>query len=337
MLRRKWSCLVLPARDAALLVLMAAATIAMLVGATPASAGVIVNDTWQDGTDTDPASPAYSEYGVDSDLDGDLESVWFQGGDGTLNPVGPGGPERGTFSSPTGTSSATWTTYFTPEATPVTLANAGDNLKVTWVFTPTNINNGGNNTSQNFRFAIFDSPAAQRLAANGAPASGAYTGYAMFANMSNTLGNSNPFRLMRRNVANSDLLSTSGNWTPLANGATTGADGYDSGTEYTLEWMITRNAASGLEHLVTMTGGTLNNSGTAQVSFTDATPGTMGGFTFDAFAIRPSGALTTAEQFDTSLFRVESNTVEFIPEPVSLLLFGLGAMGLAIVRRRRGC
>ncbi|MEI9962606.1 MAG: hypothetical protein WDM76_16265 [Limisphaerales bacterium] len=96
---------------------------------------VLVNDTWQDGMRTDPASPVYSENGTDTDADGDLESAWFNTG-GTLTPSP--GHLVGTMPA-NGTSSASWTTYFTPEASPVTLANAGDALQVTWVFTPTTV------------------------------------------------------------------------------------------------------------------------------------------------------------------------------------------------------
>src|SRR3954470_16332202 len=86
----------------------------------PLHAAIIVNDTWIDGTDSDPASPVYSENGVDADADGNLESAWYQGGVGTLDPVGAGGPLRGNM-TPGGTGSASWTTYLTPESTPVTL------------------------------------------------------------------------------------------------------------------------------------------------------------------------------------------------------------------------
>lgn len=299
-----------------------------LVTTQRATAAIIVNDTWQDGTDTDPASPIHSEFGVDSDADNNLESVWYQGGVGTLDPVAAGGPQRGNMTAG-GTSSASWTTYFTPETSPITLAATGDFVKVTWAFTLTNVNAA--NTSQNFRFAMVDSPA-PRLAANGAPASGAFTGYSMFTNMAQTLGNSNPFRLMRRNVASGDLMSTGGNWQAIGTtGAASGNHGYDAATPYTLTWTVTRNAASGLDHDVVMTGGTLDADGTAQVTFTDATPGALGGFVFDTFAIRPSGATTTAELFDTTLFKVETNTV---PEPASLALVGLVSLAMAMVRRR---
>ena len=266
-----------------------------------AGASVLVNDTWLDGTDSDPAAPVWSENGVDSDADGNLESAWFQGGVGTLDPVGAGGPERGNLTTG-GTSSASWTTYATPETGKVTLGQ-GESLHITWAFTPSNVNTS--NTSQNFRLTLVNTPNGSRLSANGTPASAAFTGYAMFMNMGQTLGNSNPFRLMRRNVSSGDLLNTSGNWVAVGTtGATSGNHGYDSGTLYTFDMTLTHNALDGLDINATMTGGTLDNDGTAQVLFTDAAP-QGGSFTFDTFDVRPSGATTTAELFDTSLFKVE--------------------------------
>ncbi len=318
-------------------VLCAALGVLLLFGGvlTPASlsnAATVVSDTWIDDTDSDPAPPTYSENGVDTDADGNVESAWFQGGDGTLDPIAGGGPGplRGAFSSPTGASSASWTTYFTPEGSEVNLANAGDTLKVTWVFTPTEVNT--TNTSQNFRIALVDSPAAARLSAAGAPGSAAYTGYGIFANMGQTLGNSNPFRLVERAVASGALLSASGDWSGLGTtGAVSGNHGYDSGTEYTFMMTIVRTAAGELQIDTSMSGGTLDNDGTASVSFLDATPNN-GSFKFDTFALRPSGATTTAAAFDTRLFRVEFTV---IPEPTSLLLFGIGAAAISLLLGRR--
>jgi hypothetical protein len=300
---------------------LAAAGCAMLTLSTAAHGGLLVNDRWADGTDSDPASPTYSEMGVDGDADTDLEPAWFQGGGGALDPAAAGGPLAGTVS----TGSSSWTTYFTPEGTPVTLANAGDSLTVTWVFTPRTVNAG--NTSQDFRLAVVDSPSAQRLAANGSPAAGLYTGYGMFMNMGPTLGNSNPFQL-REHDGNGALLSASGDWLALANGVATGAAGYASDTQYTYVMSLTRNATNGLDIRSTMSGGTIGGAGSVAVAFTDATAS----FTFDTFAVRPSSAGGTAAQFDTSLFRVDFSPV---PEPATLSLCGFAALvGVAVARRK---
>ena len=51
-----------------------------------------------------------------------------------------------------------------------------------------------------------------------------------------------------------------------------------------------------------MTGGSLNNVGSAALTFTDPTPNT---FTFDTFGVRPSSATDSATNFDSTLFKVE--------------------------------
>ena len=280
----------------------------------------IVRDTWQDGERDTPAAPTYSENGVDGDNDTDIESAWFNGGNGGLF------PSTGHLVMSNATTSSTWTTYFTPEASPITLASAGDQLKLTWVFTPTGVN--ANNTSQNFRLALVDSPSAARISTDVSPGSALYTGYSMFMNMGQTLGNSNPYQLREFVTTSSAFLSASGAWTALANGASSGNTGYASGTEYTFVMTLTRTASSELDIVATMTGGNLNGAGFATVSFTDTTPS---GFTYDTFGIRPSDAGTTAAFLDTTLFKVE-----FIPEPssVALAAMGIGVL-LAAIRRRR--
>ncbi len=128
-----------------------------------ARAGVIVNDTWSDGTRSDPASPTYSENGTDSDSDGDIESAWFSSSAAAMT------PSVHHLTMTQQASSSSYTTYFTPEASPVNLANVGDSMKLTWVFTP-NVSTAQSNTSQNFRLAVVHTPTGSRLTADGTPA-----------------------------------------------------------------------------------------------------------------------------------------------------------------------
>jgi hypothetical protein len=289
-------------------------------------AGIIVNDTWIDGTRNDPASPVYSENGTDSDADGNIESIWLKGGGGTLAPTGAGGPLQGVGF---GTGSASWYTYFTPAGSPVTLANTGDQFHLTWKFTPNGVNTGS--TAQGFNLALaLTPPSATRPTADASVPSAAYQGYAMQMNMAAVLGNANPFQLRKWTLAGSGaLLGTSGNYTSLANGATTGNTGYTSGVLYTFDLTLTRNGANGLDIVSTMSGGSLNNTGTATVSYTDNAPGT---FAFDTFDIRPSKESDSATSIDTSLFRVELIQT---PEPTVTALMGLGIFGLIASRRMR--
>lgn len=307
-----------------------AAVFAAAIGcAITARATVLVNDTWLDGTRTDPASPTYSEFGTDGDADGNLESVWYRGGVGTFDPVGAGGPLRNDLTVNM-TAQSSLTTYFTPEATPVSLA-VGETLKVTWVFTPTTIsvNNG-----QNFRVAVVDSPAANRLTSDLSPVSDAYTGYASFINLtSGNLAHAAPFELRERGtpaVAGS-MLSSGTVWTGIGNGATTGNPGFVSAEPYTYYFEATRTPANELAIIARLTGAAIDGDGVMEVNLTDATPN-GGSFTFDTFTIRISNGNANAAIFDTSLFRVE-----VVPEPATLVMLGLGGiLSIALARRMAG-
>ncbi|QYM77807.1 immunoglobulin domain-containing protein [Horticoccus luteus] len=272
----------------------------------------LVHDTWQDGTRTDPsATDGYAENngvkGTDADSDGDLESQWFQGGVGTLT------VSSGAMTATEDTASQTLFTYFTPAATPVTLAKAGDSMTLKWVFRTTGVN--ATNSSQGFNLAVAQAPADSRVTADGSIPSAAYTGYAMFMNMGASLGNSNSFQLRKwalgAGVAG-NLLGTSGNWTALANGAPKNVHGYDDGTDYTFTITFTRIAGTPntLDIVATMSGGTFNDTGSASVSYSDPSPST---FTFDTFDVRPSSAALTATTIDFRLFDVTYTTTVVAP------------------------
>jgi len=178
-------------------------------------ATVLVSNVWNTAVRTYPAyndtNSPYSEMGVDYNASGDFESAWFNGGGGTMT------SSIGHLVTTVTSSSSSWTTYFTTESSPVTLSGAGDELKITWIFTPSGVATSG--TSQNFRLAVVDSPSAARLTSDGSPGSSTYAGYAMFMNMATTLGSSSSFQLMDRNApgTSSALLSSRRHWPPRSN------------------------------------------------------------------------------------------------------------------------
>jgi hypothetical protein len=301
------------------------AALAALCWTSSVQAAILVSDTWQDADRTN------QEAGVDSDLDGDVESAWFNGGASTMT------ASAGNLSKDLTGTSANWTTYFAAEGSEVNLANTGDKLRVTWTFSLTGV--AAANGSQNFRVGILDSIPANRIAADGNPPAGAagnpYTGYAIFANMGVTLGNSNPFIIRERvgNAGTNAILGTGSDWgagsmTGTLNGATSGNDGFDAGTPYTLVWELTRNGA-GIDIDATLSGQGYNTSGTGTI---DANDPNGNGFIFDTFNVRPSSEAGTASVFDSSLFRVEF--IPAVPEPASLGLLGLSALAMVLRRQR---
>lgn len=286
--------------------------VALACCVTAARATVIINDTWIDGNRNDPARPVYSENGTDADADGNLESAWFNtDNSATSMVIVPGVGANQILRTTNGSSSSSWTTYFTPSnSTPLTLTSVGDSIKVTWVFTPTGV--GVANTSQNLRVAVVDTPDANRIGTNGSPGTAAYLGYAMFMNMGTpTLGGA-AFQLKERTSPGTpaSFLSTSGDWTTVASGGPTSGEGYLDGSNYTFVIQFTLQSGGALQIISTMTGANIGGVGQLSVTNVDATPNSL---TFDTFGIRPSSAAGTAVQFDTSLFKVERFTGGCVP------------------------
>jgi hypothetical protein len=232
--------------------------------------------------------------------------------------------------------SATWFTYFTTNNGAAKLVNAGDEMIVTWQFTPTGVAVINNN--QGFTVTLAQTPSGSRTAGWATQPQAAYTGFTTYMNMGTTLSNSSPFQLKRwaLGATPSALVGTSSNWTNLTGAVTgtKGATGYTSGTPYTYQMILQLDGSGNLDVTTTMTGDNLNNVGSMSISYVDTAPTTDGaGLSFDTFDLRPTSTNISAVAFNTSLFEVQMLNV---PEPSTVLLVGAG-LGLLVglVRRQR--
>ncbi len=315
-----------------LLRLSVSAAVLMFLFAAQASAVIVVSDAFRDANRTQPAAPTYSENGVDSDADGDIESAWYRTGTGSTASV-----TAGHFVTTAGTgSSMTMTNYFTPEVAPVTLTNVGDSIVVAWTF-KTGIVSTTSTGNQDLRIGLLNSPtAASRVSTDTSPGNFLYSGYASFLNFrGGTLGNATPMRTMEWiNPAASAILGTAGNYGIVGTGATAvvgTTPGYADNTTYTFTMSVTKTAA-GADISQSMVGGMLNTSGTLALLVSDAAPQPL---LFDTFVVRPGTPELTSTFFDTTMFQVEFIAGTAIPEPALLPVLAAGLLGLTAVVRRR--
>lgn len=308
-------------------ILAALASAALGTATAQAATMTLVQDAWQDGDRSTPPAPVYSEAGVQSDLDDDLESAWFNGGEGSVMTATPGNLRMDPANA-----GATWTTYNTSEAGSFSLDN-NEWVRFTWRFRTGDVN--ASDTGQNFRIGMVDSAPAARLAADGSPQAGVYTGLALFGNMAEITGNANAFQLRGRGTTPAGpLLEDVDAWLPLSesagNGLGAGAIGYADDTEYTFTTKIKLTPENRLDIAMTMAGGNIGGTGSVSVNLIDVSPITV---SYDTFSIYVGSEGSTASFLDTKLFMVELGDDTEVPEPASAAL--ATAAGLALLANRR--
>lgn len=250
----------------------------LLSGVIPAlPAAILLDDTFADGTRTNQNLPN--------------DSAWFTTSAANMRAF------TNVLSVTNLSTSSSWWTYFTTPGSPVSLG-VGDTLQVTLAFTVSGV--GAQNTSKNLRFGLYNSTGVRPTTDGSLPTVG-YLGYIFFSNFGATWGTGNELRY-RTAFSSNDPLSASGDSTVLATGASvSGTPAFSNNVPYTLDLIVTRSNATTVVFSATYGGGGLTNSVTA----TDSTAV----FTnFDMIQIRPSGAATTATNFNFTRVTVSLNS-----------------------------
>lgn len=260
----------------------------------PATAAVLVNDTWADGSRGETSLP--------------MESAWYaSSASGTPTLSASLNALTGNVRMfETNAGSRLWITHFTEAGAPTELG-PGETLKAILVFRPAGVNNAS--TSRGLRFGLFNfsEPGARRVSADGfstgdgAGAPGAnVTGYIINMNFAQDFGIANPLQIMKRtDLATNNLMGRLQAYTALGSGGgAVGRAGFRDGVTYTLEFAVKR-----LESDAEISAKFSDDAGWS-ISHT-VTDSMAPNVRFDGFGMRPNSAADTADAFTFSRFTVE--------------------------------
>ena len=274
-----------------------------VTAATPTPLGVVVDDQFADSSRSN--TPITTN-----------NSVWFASSASSLSD----GSSGNLVGTPAAGSSRLWIAYFTEDTNqPVHLA-VGRAIKATLVFQGSGIVADGGNS---MRFGLFDyADGGQRVTGDGFGSGSTgnginVRGYMLVHNWGTTFSADEPQSLNVRNqLDNSNLMGSTGAYNPMGSGpdgaTLTGATAFVDNVDYTLELTVSRTTATETSFRATVTG----NGTTNTTVFSDTTYAYP---RFDALAIRPNSAETTASSFTISRFKVEViNAPVVAPAPIPL-------------------
>lgn len=274
-----------------------------LFGLTSASrAVVIVEDTWADASRTNmPISSS--------------NTVWYSSTASSLL------VETNFMLGTNITSARLWVGYFTDDpASPVTLA-PGQMIKVTLVFTPTNVAQWtGSGTQRGLRFGLLNyADGGTRLTDDSFSSSGGnganVTGYMLNLSFYTNFSTETPMEIrVRTNLASANLIGATADYLSLGSGpcCLSNQPGFSSGTTYTLEFIVARTNATDVGVRTRIFGADQD------LSFEVMDTSGFASNRFDAFAIRPNNLANAADHFTFSRF-----TVEVLPISVPLPPFSI--------------
>lgn len=258
--------------------------------ATPTPLGVVVDDTFADLSRTNGPVTVNN-------------SIWYASAAASLSD----GSSGNLIGTPAAGSSRLWIGYFTEDAAqPVHLA-VGRALKTTLEFNATGIvvTNGGNS----MRFGLFDyADGGTRVSADGFGSGSTgngvnVRGYMFVTEFGTSYVANTPQSLYVRNLlSDANLMGSTGAYNSMGAGpdyaTLNGVTAFTDSTPYTLVMTVARLSATNTLFTSTVIGGGTTNT-TAYTDNTYAYP------RYDAIAIRPNSAETTATTINITRFRAE--------------------------------
>jgi hypothetical protein len=224
--------------------------------------------------------------------------------------------------------SSLWLGYFAATNTLVHL-DINRTLKVTLPFTATAYGSFTNNSS--LRIGLYDYyDAGTRTNADGGHYGGSQgvangvRGYMLSLNFGPTFNANSPLQLLGRNfLPDNNLMGSAGDYFSFGSGPAGGgfsnSVAFVAGTQYTLEFTVTRTDVNTITLAASITGNGTNWTH----SITDTN---FAYHRFDAFAIRPNSLETSADNFVFAEFKVE--VLAFTPPvPASITLGTISRSG----------
>ncbi len=278
------------------------ALVILLIGAVSGSATVLLDQTsWTSGTRTSQNLPT--------------RSGWFSSSGGSLTVA-----SSALRMVVTGSSGMAITYFTTNGSAPVQL-NVGDTLTTTFHLNFNGVPAAGS-SSQGFRLGIFDfadgSNVPLRVTNDGSFSSSSQglfvQGYGLFGKMYGAFADNQPIDIRKRtNLPDNSLIGASGDWTSISKTPqnTNVFDGFDNGTNYTLQFTFQRSNLTTLA--VTETWSNLSNGATLSVTAIDTQ---AVNFSFDGIAFRPASFTQAAATNNFTEVKVE---VTSSPVPASVI------------------